>query len=202
MIASALLALAAAVTPDWKAIEAAAERYWAQPTAENASHLWALLPNYRASGPDLPIPSEDEWYQPWSHSPNVFPKLYALLECIEPEYLKGRSAEIRLAFRLLHNTEASFSEDLRALLGGLARTRPELFLKEIAALQSEFPDQDLTELAGWVSPDLGGLQTQELRGRRRALQSVSVPQYLTLRDRCLKQVDLAIQEGATDSQGP
>jgi hypothetical protein len=193
MISCALLIAAAAATPDWNAIDAAADTYWHQPTVENASRLWSLLPNSSLREDQLP-PYSDVWDDPWPHPGAVFPKLYALLWCIEPEFLRGRSAEVRLAFRLLHNASAAFGEDLSALLGSLATTRPDVFLRELAELHDEFPDHDLVRLAGDISCDLNERQAlAELRARQRALRKVTVPEYRALRDACLTEVERSIK---------
>jgi hypothetical protein len=199
MISCALLLAAAAATPDWNAIDAAADTYWHQPTVENACRLWSLLPDFRLREDQLPpydaaLNTYAVWADPWSHPGAVFPKLYALLWCIEPEFLRGRSAEVRLAFRLLHNAGAAFGEDLSALLGSLATTRPNVFLRELAELHDEFPDRDLVELAGDISCDLNERQAlAELRARQRALRKLTEPQYRALRDACLKEVERSIK---------
>jgi hypothetical protein len=200
LITAVLLLAGAAATPDWKAIEAAADSYWHQPTAENAARLWSLLPNFRPTDDQYPPYYDaahdpfDTWEDPWSHPGAVGAKLEALVWCIEPEFLRGRSAEVRLAFRLLHFAGAAFAEDLSALLGCLATTRPDVFLSELAELQDEFPEPRLVELAGDISCDLSERQAlAELRARQRALRKVTVPQYRALRDACLEDVERSIK---------
>lgn len=197
MIACVLLTAIVAAAPDWKAIELAGSNYWQKPTAENAFRLWALLPNYDSQAgqfldtPQIGIePSTDPFRRPGP----LFEKLYALLRCIEPGLLVGRSAEVRLAFRLLHIADAAFAEDLSALVGRLATTRPDIFLRELALMRHEFPEERLVDLSRWVDSDLSDRQAiGELRARQKALQKVTAPQYQHLRDACLNQIKRALE---------
>ena len=104
--------------PDWPAVTAAARSYKQEPSDQNASRLYELIPTRQLAIPERPDASTAEM-------------LYSLVPTLERFMFYGDPWATRLAFRLRAVSDAAFGEDLASGLGSLATNRPELFLREL-----------------------------------------------------------------------
>jgi hypothetical protein len=175
MLSALVLALAArATTPDWPAVSLAASRYAATTSESLAGNLLNLLPARRLEPEERP-PEE------------VVEQLYQLLPVIAPRLDSGDSPEIRLAFRLIYVSDGAFSEELLALLGGLASHHPEKYLSELLRVRPGLSQVlDPIRSVTFIGPELGSQETlSELRSRERGLRKVVTKKLLPLRDECL-----------------
>jgi hypothetical protein len=95
---------------------------------------------------------------------------------------------VKLAFSLKTIADGAFVEDLDVMLGQLIRIDPSLFLRQLS--QSQTANTRLNGVVGKLGEiyvDNSKAQLLDISKRIEALQQVSDPQLVTIRDNCVKE---------------
>ena len=172
----ACLAMTARAQTPW-------ERYLALPTPGNAQAVQTLA--YRDSVDNVDRLLDD-------------------LDLLRDQVDAGDTAAVRLAFRLVPQADGVYGETLGTMLGRLVRTRPALFLRELARAERRTGDRaphrevgcGLAQVTGPEYVDREEAGRYEARQRIAALRTVSTPSLRKVRDECLAALQTDLRRGA------
>lgn len=116
-----------------------------------------------------------------------FPEhLYQDLWLLEVQVISCDREAVRLAYRLLRESDGHYSETLDIILGRLIRIDPVMFLEELRDHRKEVVRLDAL-LGNQGNPyiDRFGAKRYETEERISALESVTIPGLREIRDECL-----------------
>ncbi|TAJ16270.1 MAG: hypothetical protein EPO47_07710 [Rugosibacter sp.] len=100
----------------------------------------------------------------------------------------GDRGVVRTLFGLYPRSDGAVTEDIDMILGNVARHHPRMFLEELKLSNAGRGKCTTLELT-----DQTDAQVAELRGRRKALLSVTDSPLRELRDDCIRELDQSIR---------
>ena len=165
---------------DWVEVEDALREYANYPSSENANRASSALPLEHAQwGEHSPASRSSEFIYDSSQ-----------FSMLSHQVAVGHSESVRLAFKLFSISDGAFTEDLQVILGGLVRSHPELFLRELidsSISQIYFDGLVLNDGAAFV--DRLAAQCLEARRKADALNTVSDGEFAESKERLISIID-------------
>jgi hypothetical protein len=112
------------------------------------------------------------------------------LRLLEAQVRAADAQAFRLAYRLYIKADGGRAEELGVMLGEVTRAHPIFFLREVSALKIQCSSLKWPLNApGLEYVDRLSAQAYEIAQRRKALESVTDNNLVTVRNQCLKQFE-------------
>jgi hypothetical protein len=132
------------------------------------------------------------------------PATYEDVAALSPSAKAGKRESVRKLFSLLEYSDGAVTEDIDIALGATICKRPRLFLEEMKRSGIATREAYLPGLLGNLGEefvDRYDAQAEELSNRRTALLTVTAPELVLLRDRCIQELDQQIQDTSEAIRG-
>jgi hypothetical protein len=186
---------------EWEKIREAFEAYYKSPSAANADNILTILPR------DFDNRTANLYH--WGDTLEYIWQ-GTTFNVLKNQILKGDRLAIRISLRTLIISDGAFAESLCGLISESIKPNPLGYLEEATAFRKYAPRMDfiildtvLPEFYGSPEEDPKGFAEfkKEVQERVWALETVSRPDLIELRDKCISRLIRAIRERGSAKRG-